>query len=170
MMIKYLEYLVLFLLMFTSCQKINDYYSDINNSSLEKIKIGKIKSLDLACSAIKQDKYLNIILDVKILDSVMTIDDITILVNGLENPILEKKEFFKQNGKRFVFNEFGEVSNYFNGLTGIIIPIYFSFEDPRVLKIDDLNFTILIKSNSRVFTKKIAMKKHSRYRFFLEGG
>ena len=169
-MIKYLRYLLLFLLIFTSCQRINDYYSDVNDSNLEKIEIGKIRGLNLACSAIKQDKHLNITLYVKILDSVMTIDDITILVNGLENPILEKKAFFEQTGERFLFNEFGEVSNYFNGLRGIITPIYFSFEDPRVLKIDDLNFTILIKSNSRVFTKKIKMKRHSKYRFFLEGG
>lgn len=168
-MIKNLIFGLLFLFLSSSCQRINDYYSDINDSSIEHVKINDIKGLELTISSIKQDEHLVVTFYVKLLNSTIDLEDISISIIGLENPISEKKEFYKESGERFDFYEFKEIRKYINGQIETYTPIYYYFDDPRVIHIDDLNFNVLIKSNSGTITKQITMKRHSRYRLFLEG-
>lgn len=159
----------LFLFVSSSCQRTNDYYTDINDSSVEHVKINEIKGLELSFSAIKIDEKLIIIQYVKLLDRTINLENITLFINGVENPISENKEFYKESGERFSFYKFEEIRDYLNGQINTNTTVNYYYVDPRIKDMDDLNFKVLIKSNSNTTSKQITMKRHSRYRFFLEG-
>ncbi|MEO8254784.1 MAG: hypothetical protein ABI554_10415 [Flavobacterium sp.] len=166
-----MRYLNVFLVLFlmVSCQKTNDYYSDINNSDNERIKVEGFEMLDLSVSAIKTNKSLVLSLYFIFLDESLKLEDFNMQVIGLEKTNLITKECYMLNGGETVtFDTFKEIKNHINETQEKFI-IYFEIKDPKILNIDDLNFKVFIKSNFGTLNKSLVMKKHSRYRFFLEG-
>lgn len=161
---------VIILISALSCQKTNDYYSDSNDSSIERLRVEGVKALDVSFSVVKINKKIVIASYIRLLEPTIDIDDISFRIYGVENPVSEKKEFYKENGERFSFYEFNEIKDYINSQINIYTSVNYYIEDPRVINIDDLKIDITIKSNLGIFNKQFVMKKHSRYRFFLEGG
>lgn len=159
----------LFLFISSSCQRTNDYYTDINDSSVEHVKITEIKGLELSFSAIKINEKLIIIQYIKLLDRTTNLENISLFINGVEKPALENKEYYKESGERFSYYKFEEIRNYVNGQINTNTTVNNYYVDPRIKDLDDLNFKVLIKSNAQTISKQITMKRHSRYRFFLEG-
>ena len=168
-MVKNLILGFLFLFVSCSCQRTNDYYTDVNDSSVELLKINELKGLELSFSAIKINEKLIIIQYVKLLDRTTNLENIALSINGVENPISENKEYYKESGERVNFYKFEEISDYLNEQINTNTIINYYYVDPRIKDMDDLNFKVLIQSNSNTTSKQITMKRHSRYRFFLEG-
>lgn len=160
----------LLLLLVSSCQKTNDFYSDVNDSNKERIDLKKEKGLNLSVSAIKYGENLEISVYVKSIHKSIDLEDINLDINGLESLISKKKVFYTDSGESFRFSKFMEVKNEFNNQiqNEKNIIIYFKFEDPMIEAIDDLNFNIVVKSNLGLINKKITMKRHPRYKFFME--
>jgi hypothetical protein len=168
-MVKYLKVFLVFFLM-QSCQKTNDYYSDINNSNNQKITIKGIKGLDFSVSALKTGKSLVISSYLILSDETLQLEDFNIQITGKKKPISIKKECYMINeGETLSFEKFKEVKNHINETQKKCI-IYYEIEDSQILSLDDLNFKVFIKSNLGTLNKQVVMKKHSRYRLFLEGG
>jgi hypothetical protein len=158
------------LLIICSCQKTNDYYSDVDKPDRELVNLGEEKRLRVSFSAIKDEESLELSIYIKSLDRTINLDNIDLQINGLERLDSKKRVFYSNIGESFNFNTFTEIRDDFNNQvqTGTSIIIRYIFEDHIIKNIDDLNFKVTIKSNLGFINKKITMKRHSRYKFFME--
>lgn len=167
---KNLVWLCFLLIIISSCQKTNDFYSDVDSSDKELVDLGGEKRLRLSFSAIKDEESLEISIYIKSMDRTVNLDNINLQINGLESLDSKKKVFYSDIGESSNFNTFAEISDNFNNQvqTQNNIILYYIFKDQKIKDIDDLNFKIMIKSNLGSINKKITMKRHSRYKFFME--
>ena len=146
-----------------SCRETGNHYSSVSNSNIERVELKKIKNIKLSFSAIKEDENLEISFYINSDNKLANIHDIKLQINGLENLISKNKVYYTNDGNYTSFKEFAEIKKNINHEIkhGNYIIIYYNFKDSSVLKIDNLHFNVLLKSNLGNINEKISMKRHS---------
>lgn len=157
------NFFCLYISLFISCRKTGQSYSSVSNSSVQRIELKKIKKLNLSFSAIKEDENLEISCYLSSDTKLVNINSINLSINGLEYLVSINKVYYTNNGTYEVFREFEEIEKDINYQIkkGAYIIIYYNFKDSKILKIDDLCFNVLLKSNLGIINEKVSMRQHS---------
>ena len=156
-----MKYIIL-VIVITSCQKTNSYYTDPNNSRIERITYST-ENYNLGVSAIGHDNYLEILVSTELLKKEIILKNINLItIEPSDQPT--KKELYFSDGKTVYFEDFSKLKDIdeFNNLNKKVIRFY--FEDLNSKSRDNLNFDIIIESNVGVFKNHVVMKRHSRSR------
>jgi hypothetical protein len=89
-------------------------------------------------------------------------------INYYPELIQEKKVFFTDETQILKFNNFSDIQRILNYKISNkqYVILYYKYTDPKMFHIDDLNFSIELKTNSKTEIENIQMKKHSRYKIW----
>ena len=170
-----LFYSLCIVVLFTSCTKIGDYYTDVKDSDVEDILINSDSSrkyIGFCANIIGSD--LNGIIFFKLIDTAnyrnYQIKKIKLCINNASDSVAEKKLLCIDAPQKIEYNQVDQIPDLKKRLhSGLPLQFVYKFNKNDINNRDKIKVSVIFLVNEdgkdTVIEKVIEMRKHTRYKY-----